>query len=104
MKNLFQPLYTYGHHACLYTEVFLIYIIIMTIQYTDRFIKDCYEVVKGLFSLDPLLVFNVGYICPSSDVAELCKHLYLPYAISLVSMKIQSFKKQISKAEDVEAS
>ena len=60
--------------------------------------------VKDLFSLDPLLVFNVGYICPSSDVAELCKDLYLPYAISLVSMKIWSFKKQVSEAEEIEAS
>ena len=73
-------------------------------QYVDRFLKDCYEVVKDLFSLDCLLMFNVGYICPSSDVAELCKHLHLPYAISLVSMKIRSFKKQVSKAKEIEAS
>ena len=73
-------------------------------NYTDRFIKKYFEVVKDLFFLDPLLVFNVAYICPSSDVAELCKHLHLPYAISLVSMKIQNFKKQLSEAKEAEVS
>ena len=60
--------------------------------------------LKDLFLLDPQLVFIVGNICPSSDIAELCKHLYLPYAISLVSMKIQSLKKKISEVKEIEAS
>ena len=44
-----------------------------------------YEELQSLFTLDPLLVFAVAYICPNCDVADLCDRIHLPYAIALVN-------------------
>ena len=63
-----------------------------------------YEELQALFSLDPLLVFRVAYICPNSDIGDLCDHIHLPYAISFVSMKIENMRKKLSVAGDFEVS
>ena len=47
--------------------------------------NEHYEELQSLFTLDPLLVFAVAYICPHCDVAYLCGKIYLPYAIALVN-------------------
>ena len=48
--------------------------------------KDHYEELQSLLTLDPLLVFAVAYICPHCDVAYLCDKIHLPYAIVLVNI------------------
>ena len=50
--------------------------------------KKHYEELQLLFPLDPLLVFAVAYVCPMSDIADLCDHIHLPYAITLVAKKV----------------
>ena len=47
--------------------------------------NECYEELQSLFTLDPLLVFAVAYICPRCDIADLCGRIPLPYAIALVN-------------------
>ena len=47
------------------------------------------EELQSLFSLDPLLILAVMYICPLSDISSLCATLYLPYAIALVVKKTE---------------
>ena len=63
-----------------------------------------YEDLQVLFSLDSQLVFRVAYIWPNSDIADLCDHIHLPYAISCVSMKIANMRRKLSEAGDFEVS
>ena len=63
-----------------------------------------YEELQALFSLDPLLMFRVAYICPISDIADLCDHMHLPYAISCVIVKIVNMRRKLSEAGDFEVS
>ena len=44
-----------------------------------------YQELQSLFTLDPLLVFAVAYICPRCEIADLCDNIHLPYAIALVN-------------------
>ena len=73
-------------------------------NHTNRFMNKHYEELQALFSLDPLLVFRVAYICPISDIADLCDHIRLPYAISCVSMKIENMRRKLSEAGEFEVS
>ena len=50
--------------------------------------RDHYEELQSLFTLDPLLVFAVAYICPRCDITDLCDRIHLPYAIALVNRNI----------------
>ena len=59
--------------------------------------KNYYEELQLLFPLDPLLVFVVAYVCPRSDIAYLCEHIDLPYAIALVAKKLNL----VTKTADV---
>ena len=63
-----------------------------------------YEELQVLFSLDSQLVFSVVYICPNSDIADLCDHIHLPYARSCVNMKIANMRRKLSEAGDFEVS
>ena len=63
-----------------------------------------YEELHVMFSLDSQLVFRVAYICPNSDIADLCDHIHLPYAILCVSMKIENMRRKLSEAGDFEVS
>ena len=56
----------------------------------DRFMNKYFQELQDLFSLDNLLLFDIAYICPKSDIADLCDAIHLPYAIALVCQKINS--------------
>ena len=55
-----------------------------------RFMKEHYKELEELFHLDPLLVLAVAYLCPASDLANLCDNIEMPYAIAIVAMKLES--------------
>ena len=57
------------------------------------FLSKHYQELQSWFALDPLLVLVVAYICPDRDIAYLCEQtsLYLPYGITLVANKVNSF-------------
>ena len=50
------------------------------------FISKHYEELQPLFTLDPLLVFTVAYVCPRHDIIDLCDRIYIPYAIAVVNI------------------
>ena len=54
--------------------------------------NDHYQELQDLFPLDPLLVFSVGYVCPKSDIAEICRCIHIPYAIALVCEKLDTIR------------
>ena len=54
------------------------------------FMNEHYEELQSLFTLDPLLVFAVAYVCPRCDIVYLCDRIHLPYAIALVNKNISS--------------
>ena len=53
--------------------------------------KEHYQELQELFSLDHLLLFIVGYVCPKSDIAEFCVHIHIPYAIALVCRRLEKY-------------
>ena len=64
--------------------VYIIYYILCSI------LNDHYEELQPLFTLDPLLVFAVAYVCPRCDIVYLCDRIHLPYAIALVNKNIST--------------
>lgn len=53
--------------------------------------ENCKD-LQALFSLDCQLLFNFAYICPKCDIAGLCDNIHLPYAVSVVTMKLDNIK------------
>ena len=72
-------------------------------EFVNRFLKENYKNLQPLFSLDCLLVFNVAYICPKSDIADLCDNIHLPYAVFAVSKKLEKINK-LETSGEIEAS
>ena len=54
--------------------------------------KNHFEELQELFSFDHLLLFMVGYICPKSDISDFCDHIHIPYAIALVSRRLEKIQ------------
>ena len=78
-------LYSHIHkHLHINTNALSIYYI------SCSFMNEHYEELQSLFTLDPLLVFAVAYVCPRCDIANLCDRIHLPYAIALVNKNISS--------------
>ena len=53
--------------------------------------ENCKD-LQALFSLDCQLMFNFAYICPKRDIADLCDNIHLPYAVSVINMKLDNIK------------
>ena len=63
--------------------------------------KNHFEELQQLFSLDHLLLFIVGYVCPMSDLSEFCDHIRIPYAIALVCTRLEKYD-TLSKLKPIE--
>ena len=65
---------------------------LIELRFFHSFMNDHYQELQELFPLDPLLVFNVGYVCPKSDIAGLCDGIHIPYAIALVCKRLDTIR------------